>query len=121
MINGSYLSNDGNNSQNNSELNSGYNVEEQNAHAINDFSSIRDSREIFTMPELNRSTLMDQIDYDLDNYKINESSMYTNSIDQSKHSIPKQQFMRAQESRDSEIDVKPKFMNFLNKSEKTLK
>lgn len=82
-----------------------------------DFSSIRDSREIITMPELCRSTLMDQIDYDLDNYKINESSMYTNSIDQSKHSIPKQQFMRAKTSREIVEDIKPKFMGFLNETQ----
>ena len=87
-------------------------------NSIEDFSSIKDSREIYTMPEMDRSTLMDQIDYDLDNYKINESSMYSNSIDQSKHSIPKQEFMRAKEVRDSAADIKPKFMNFLNQSER---
>jgi len=57
----------------------------KNEKSIMDYSSIRDSREIVTMPEMNRSTLMDQIDYDLDNYKINESSVCTNSIDLSKH------------------------------------
>ena len=86
--------------------------------SIIDFSSIRDSREIVTMPELGRTTLMDQIDYDLDNYKLNESSMYTNSVDQSKHSIPKQQFMRAKTSREFVEDIRPKFMNFLNDSQK---
>lgn len=83
-------------------------------NSLIDFSSIRDSREICTMPELNRSTLMDQIDYDLDNYKINESSMISNSIDHSKHSIPKHQFMRAKESIDIAEEVRPKFMGFLN-------
>lgn len=67
--------------------------------SILDYSSIRDIREIASMPELQRSTLMDQIDYDLDNYKINESSMSYGSVDQSKMCIPKQQFMRAQESK----------------------
>ena len=57
----------------------------KNEKSIMDYSSIRDSREIVTMPEMNRSTLMDQIDYDLDNYKINESSVCTNSIDLSMH------------------------------------
>lgn len=57
------------------------------------------------MPNLNRSTLMDQIDYDLDNYKINESSMCSNSVDISKNSIPKQQFFRAKTSRDIVEDV----------------
>lgn len=69
------------------------------------------------MPELNRSTLMDQIDYDLDNYKINESSICTNSIDISKHSIPKQQFLRAKTSREFVEDVRPKFMGFLNENQ----
>lgn len=86
-----------------------------------DFSSIRDSREIISMPELRRSTLMDQIDYELDNYKVNESSMYTNSIDQSKHSIPKQQFLKAQNQREIIEDIQPKFMNFLNDNQKVLK
>ena len=47
----------------------------KNDKSIMDYSSIRDSRDIATMPELSRSTLMDQIDYDLDNFKINESSV----------------------------------------------
>jgi hypothetical protein len=38
-----------------------------------------DLKDNLTMPELSRSTLMDQIDYDLYNYKINESSMYESS------------------------------------------
>lgn len=84
-----------------------------------DYSSIRDSRDIATMPELNRSTLMDQIDYDLDNYKINESSMGTNSIDLSKHSIPKQMFSRAQSSLEPSEEIQPKFMGFLNENQKS--
>lgn len=45
------------------------------------FSGINkdDLKDNFTMPELSRSTLVDQIDYDLYNYKINESSMYDSS------------------------------------------
>lgn len=78
-------------------------------------SSIRDFREIASMPELCRTTLMDQIDYSLDNYKINESSMSNGSLDQSKFSIPKQQFMRAEALRTMVEDVQPKFMKFLNK------
>lgn len=38
-------------------------------------------RENFTMPDLSRSTLVDQIDYSLDNYKINESSVFESSTE----------------------------------------
>lgn len=86
-----------------------------------DYSSIRDSREIASMPELCRSTLMDQIDYDLDNFKLNESSMFTNSIDQSKPSIPDQQFLRAKKQTENCEDIQPKFMNFLNDNQRILK
>jgi hypothetical protein len=33
-------------------------------------------KENFSAPDLSRSTLVDQIDYDLDDYKINESSVF---------------------------------------------
>lgn len=38
-------------------------------------------RENITMPDLSRSTLVDQIDYELDNFKINESSVFESSTE----------------------------------------
>lgn len=43
-------------------------------------------RENITMPDLSRSTLVDQIDYDLDNFKINESSVFESSTENDYHS-----------------------------------
>ena len=39
-----------------------------------------DLKDNFTAPELSRSTLVDQIDYDLDNFKVNESSIESSYI-----------------------------------------
>ncbi|CAI2361868.1 unnamed protein product [Moneuplotes crassus] len=105
MVNGDYFDCD----------NSDYKVNPE--QRILDYSSIRGSRDIVTMPEMNRSTLMDQIDYDLDGYKINESSMISNSIDASKHCIPKQAFCRVNASLENVEDVQPKFMGFLNENQ----
>ena len=91
-----------------------------NDKSIVGFSSIHDSRELVSMPELWRSSLMDQIDYDLDHYKINESSMYSYSIDQS-NNMQNKQFVRAKAQLEVIEDINPKFMNFLNDGQKVLR
>jgi len=54
-----------------------------NKSAENAFDNINkdELKENITMPDLSRSTLVDQIDYDLDNYKINESSVFESSVE----------------------------------------
>ena len=69
-----------------------------------------DLRENFTAPDLSRSTLVDQIDYDLDNFKVNESSLESSYISN--------QNLNCSTLRDNKrywSDVTPKLMGFLNK------
>ena len=84
-------------------------------------TSVKDFRDFISMPDLWRTTLVDQIDYDLDGYKINESSMSSGSTDQTKFGIPcitKQQFWKAQAPKDMVEDIQPKFIEFLNEGYK---
>lgn len=63
-----------------------------------------------TAPDLSRSTLADQIDYDLVNFKINESSLGS--------SFMSQRNVNNTSLNENKIvceDVKPKLMGFLNK------
>ena len=47
-------------------------------------SLVSDSRDIITLPNLTRSTLMDQIDYSLANFKLSEFSIDNKLADQIK-------------------------------------
>jgi len=60
-------------------------IEDQRSNFSSGALSNKDElRDNFTAPELSRSTLGDQIDYDLDNFKINESSMDSSYISNNK-------------------------------------
>lgn len=89
--------------------------------SIVEFSAAQDSRQTASMPEERKTNLADQIDYDLDNYKVNESSMYSFSMNQSSLDVPNKPFIRAEIQVDGKDDVNPKFMNFLNDSQKILR
>lgn len=86
-----------------------------------EFSAAQDSRQTASMPEERKTNLVDQIDYDLDNYKINESSMFSFSMNQSSQDVPNKPFIRAEIQVEGKEDINPKFMNFLNDSQKILR
>lgn len=67
-----------------------------------------------SMPDLSRSTLVDQIDYDLDNYKINESSVIESSSDDGFNTNRNPNWSNLRENKQVWTDVKPKLMGFLN-------
>lgn len=66
-------------------------------------------KENISAPDLSRSTLADQIDYDLVNFKINESSLNSSVIERNQNTS------NLNENKAICTDVKPKLMNFLNK------
>lgn len=72
-------------------------------------------RDNFTMPDLSRSTLVDQIDYDLDNFKINESSLYDTSSEGNYGSKRNINTSTLRENKQICTDFQPKLMGFLNK------
>lgn len=67
-------------------------------------------RDNLSVPNLSRSTLADQIDYELDNFKINESSIDSSyAVNQNLNSST------LNENKMICADVKPKLMGFLNR------
>ncbi len=76
------------------------------------------------MPNLSKTTLNEEIDYDLYNYKINESSKVdqedtfspTNKTNQSIH-----KFVSIKNFRKMDNEIHPKFMNELNELNKSPK
>mmetsp|Transcript_20653 Transcript_20653/g.20399 ORF Transcript_20653/g.20399 Transcript_20653/m.20399 type:complete len:215 (-) Transcript_20653:11-655(-) len=67
-----------------------------------------DFKENNTAPNLSRSTLQDQIDYDLVNFKINESSVESSFLNKNANNTS------LNENKVTCSDVKPKLMGFLN-------
>lgn len=76
-------------------------------------------RDIYTMPDLSRSTLVDQIDYDLINFKVNESSMVESFSDSDYGSNHHANCSNLRENKLVCEDVTPKLMGFLNKEKIT--
>jgi hypothetical protein len=77
-------------------------------------------KENFSAPDLSRSTLVDQIDYDLDDYKINESSVFNSwSSDSAYASNQPINCSSLNENRLNCANVAPRLMGFLN-TEKVL-
>ena len=74
----------------------------------------------FTAPDLSRSTLVDQIDYSLDNFKLNESSMINSSEDDAYDSKRNLNSSSLKENKQICADFTPKLLGFLNQ-EKVLK
>ena len=74
----------------------------------------------YTAPDLSRSTLVDQIDYSLDNFKLNESSMLNSSIEDAYHTNRNLNSSSLKANKEICADVTPKLMGFLNQ-EKVLK
>lgn len=72
-------------------------------------------RDVLTMPDLSRSTLVDQIDYDLDGYKVNESSLADSCSDAGFHSNRNPNCSNLRENKEVCADVTPKLMGFLNR------
>jgi hypothetical protein len=78
-------------------------------------------KENLTAPDLSRSTLVDQIDYDLDDYKINESSVFNSWSSDSAYGSnqPINNCSSLNENRLNCANVAPRLMGFLN-TEKVL-
>jgi len=74
----------------------------------------------FTMPELSRSTLIDQIDYDLMDFKINESSLLDEEWDDAYVSNNKANLSTLRQNKQICADFSPKLIGFLNR-EKIIK
>lgn len=75
-----------------------------------------DLKENYSMPEMSRSTLVDQIDYSLDGFKINESSIYESSCSEDGYmSNRNQNCSTLRENKEICTDVTPKLMGFLNR------
>jgi hypothetical protein len=109
-----------------------FSCHERMVHSYNQSNASRQSSDVFqnlnkdelkenhTAPDLSRSTLVDQIDFDLDNYKLNESSLYSSGNNSEYNSNKKANLScNLRENKRYCADVKPKLMGFLN-SEKVV-